>query len=380
MVFKDYLFSVTDKALFDALCQSQITNSEMRDLFLSRGVVISTETTRDELARLFSRYNHDYYDHQRIANALGTIQHREKNTCVQYKTQLSKRDLEKCIEHLKNKIISDNDLCNWYEDVFGVINIDITYQTLDYSKSDFKQVVKKNAIVTIEKTNDGYDIRYPMNPHLVKYEKILHKKVRCESESKDLDFSFDRITLFAVENSNLRTKFFEDLLSHMDGFKLYDVTDVYVYNPKPKVENKNSKESKDQSKKKEFHISKASLKGQGVLKSDELKELYARGFYVCKIRWKFTDGMIDSDIYEAEAQFCNAEDCTDFSYINRGKFKYRGSETYTKNPVKLDAPEETRINKAIESTARRLMLEIISSTKEDNNNESSESKAILDSK
>ena len=51
----NYLYSVTDKALFDALNTSKINSTELKDLFLSRGVIISTETKREDLALEFSK-------------------------------------------------------------------------------------------------------------------------------------------------------------------------------------------------------------------------------------------------------------------------------------------------------------------------------------
>ncbi|OBS98400.1 hypothetical protein A9259_08045 [Vibrio cyclitrophicus] len=354
-MLKSYLFSATDKSLFDALNTSKIKNSQLRDLFLSRGVIISTETSREELAKNFSKYNHDYYDHQVIASAMGVRPQREKQTSSEYITELSKDSLESAINKLKNKINSEQDLCIWSEKD-KVITIDVTYQTLDYSKSEFKQVVKKEATLTIEKTDDGYNIRYPVNPNVKEYEQYLRNELEKESKKDEVEFDLNNINLFSVDDPLLRTDFFINLIKNMSNFKLKDVTDVYVYHPKPenkaKIKDKDGKDGKDGETNSEIHISRASLKGEGVLKSGEIQELYARGFYISKIRWKFEESLIDSDIYEAEAQFDNPKDFTAFSYITRGKYKYQKKGQYNKNPVKLDDEEEMKITKVIESSAR----------------------------
>ncbi|MFA0173443.1 hypothetical protein AB4424_26020, partial [Vibrio splendidus] len=77
--------------------------SELRDLFLSRGVIISTETKREELAREFSKYNHDYYDHQKIASAMGVVQRKEKTTTSDYATEVDKESLETTLNVLKKQ-------------------------------------------------------------------------------------------------------------------------------------------------------------------------------------------------------------------------------------------------------------------------------------
>lgn len=365
---KNYLYSVTDKALFDALNTSNINNSELRDLFLSRSVIISLETEREELAREFSKYNHDYYDHQKIASAMGVIQRKEKITTSDYVTKINIDSLENTLNVLKKKVTDEKDLCIWYEDSQGNYVVDITYETPDFTKSDFKQIVKKEATITIEKTESGYTVRYPDNPKVKDYERTIRESVSLAAHNAGQTFDSNRINLSSVEYPEARTKFFQKLLYNMDGFKPIDVTDVYVFHPKP------TDEERARSGDSGIHISRASLKGEGVLNSGEIQELYNRGFYISKIRWKFEESLVGSDIYIIEASFGKPETFEDFSYITRGKFKYKSKGEYNKNPSKLDKEEDIRISRIIEGTARAIVDEILEENLGGNENESSEAK------
>lgn len=369
---KNYLYSVTDKALFDALNTSKISNSELRDLFLSRGVIISIETKREELAREFSKYHHDYYDHQKIASAMGVVPRKEKTTTSDYVTDVDKESLEVILNTLKKQITEEKDLCMWHEDDNGSYIVDITYETPDYTKSDFKQIVKKEATITIEKSDSGYTIRYPDNPKVKGYEKTIRESIALAAEDAGQRFDSTRINLASVEDPNARTKFFQKLLYGMDGFTPIDVTDVYVFHPRP------TDDEKAMSGDSGIHISKASLKGEGVLQSDELQEFYNRGFYISKIRWKFEQKLVGSDIYLIEAMFGEPETFEDFSYITRGKFKYKTKGEYNKNPSKLDKEEELRISRLIEHTARAIVDEIVVETLGEDENESSEAEVTTD--
>ncbi|WP_305818470.1 hypothetical protein [Photobacterium leiognathi] len=369
---KNYLYSVTDKALFDALNTSKINNSELRDLFLSRGVIISTETKREELARDFSKYNHDYYDHQRIASAMGVVQRKEKTTTSDYATKVDKESLETSLNVLKKNITEEKDLCIWYEDENGNFVVDITYETPDYTKSDFKQIVKKEAKITIEKTDTGYTVRYPDNPKVKGYEKTIRESVELIAEEAGEGFDVTRINMTAVEDPEARTSFFQKLLYKMKDFEPIDVTDVYVFHPKP------TDDEKDRSGESGIHISRASLKGEGVLHSGELQEFYSRGFYISKIRWKFEEKLVGSDIYVIEAMFGEPETFEDFSYITRGKFKYKAKGAYNKNPSKLNKEEELRISRLIEDTARKIVDEIVAETLGEKEDESSEAEVTTD--
>ena len=363
---KNYLYSVTDKALFDALNTSKINNSELRDLFLSRGVIISTDTKREDLAREFSKYSHDYYDHQKIASAMGVVQRKEKVTTSDYETEVHSDSLEEILNELKKQINAEKDLCIWHQDSDGNYVVDITYETPDYTKSDFKQIVKKEACITIEETDSGYTVRYPDNPKVTDYERFIRESIEQVAIESGQSFDSSRINLAAIDDSGLRTSFFLKLVDEMDDFKLLDVTDVYVFHPKP------TDEEKDVSSDAGIHISKASLKGEGVLLSGEVQELYKRGFYISKIRWKFQESLIDSDTYVMEAMFGEPETFENFSYVTRGKFKYKGQGVYNKNPSKLESNEELKISRAIENTARKIVDEILGSVLRESENESSE--------
>ncbi|EPW3766065.1 hypothetical protein ACWI58_001449 [Vibrio fluvialis] len=369
---KSYLYSVTDKALFDALNTSKINNSELRDLFLSRSVIISMDTQREDLAREFSKYNHDYYDHQRIASAMGIVQRKEKITTSDYHTKINTDSLENTLRLLKEKINQEKDLCIWYENSDGDYVIDVTYETPDYTKTEFKQIVKKEASIVIEKTDSGFTLRYPDNPIVREYERIIRESVAEEAEKSGIDFDSNRINLLAVEAPESRTKFFKKLLYSMDGYEQLDVTDVYVFHPKP------TDEEKEKSGELGIHISKASLKGEGVLNSGEIQELYKRGFYISKLRWKFKEKLIDSDIYVMEAMFGKPETFEDFSYVVRGKFKYKGKTEYNKNPSKLDVVEEQQISRVIERAAHLIVDEILEEYLREDENESPETENSAD--
>lgn len=139
----------------------------------------------------------------------------------------------------------------------------------------------------------------------------------------------------------------------MNGYELLDVTDAYVYHPKPEV-----LEAEDGNTETGVHVSRASLKGEGVLKSEELSDLYERGFYIWKIKWKVKEKLADPDIYELEAQFGDPMNCTNFSYLVKGIRKYKAAGEYFSKPQKLSARETERFNKLIEDTAYSIITEI----------------------
>jgi hypothetical protein len=75
------LYFVSDKAVHDALNQHKFKKDDLKDIFISRGIITSSDTPREEIALYFSTLNHDYYDHQKIAEVFAVDRKREKNKC-----------------------------------------------------------------------------------------------------------------------------------------------------------------------------------------------------------------------------------------------------------------------------------------------------------
>ncbi len=107
------------------------------------------------------------------------------------------------------------------------------------------------------------------------------------------------------------------------------------------------------------HISKASLKGEGVLQSDEINQLYDKNFYLYRVVWqsKIKD-LVGSDVYEFEATFTNPEKMTDFSYLIKGFYRYKGTDEYTKSRMQPDKQDSDWLNGVIEESAHASMSHI----------------------
>jgi len=346
----NYLYSVTDKALFDGLNQHKITTNHTVDMFLKRGVLVSKNTPKKNLAKSFCRYHHDYYDHQNIAEVLGMTPRKEKTTSSFIKTSSDSDDFWDAANELKTSIINNNDQCNIYMDSDDII-VDITYSSLHYEKSEFNQIVKKNAKIEIIKSEDSFIIRRPDNEQFEGYvDDIISSLVAPKSDTEKSD-----INLFSISDSKLRSKFFIQFVEGVQNYKLRNVSDVFVYNPDCQFSAEEIMNSDDDDVP---EIRKVSLKGKSVLDSQELKSLFDRGFYIWKIRWSLEEDLADPDIFEFEAQFSDMINFTGFSYISKGYWKYKGNGEYNKNKSQLDQDKNSHFLTLFEKSALEIMKSI----------------------
>ncbi|MCR9656096.1 hypothetical protein NB537_15030 [Vibrio parahaemolyticus] len=355
---KGSLYSVSDKAMFDAINQSKVTNSELKDIFLSRGIIVSHETKREKLARYFSLFPHSYQDYKRLADILGANTRREKNTSTTVNRIVDKDVIETVAAGLVSDLEHFGATCTIEESEKNSISIKVEYREFNYSNSEFKQISNKEAVISIEINEENLIIRHPQNKTVEEWKSLYISKLESELEE---EVETTNINLSNTTDHEVVTRFFNELINGIDGYKLYDVTDVYVYHPEEKHLDEDEDEDENDFENPELgtHISKASLKGQNVLRSEELLQLYKKGFYISKIVWRSKSEKLDDELYEFEAQFSDAENKDYFSYLVKGFYSYKGSGEYVKGRKSLTSIQERELTKKVETAAHNALKKVM---------------------
>lgn len=364
-----HLYSVSDKALFDALNNSKLTNQEIIDIFFSRGILISKETKRKDLALYFSRLTHGYHDFEFLSEILGAYSRKEKSTSCDIPSTVKKEDVVQAAHELCKKINSEGNTADTNILPNGDIEVVIKYQKLNLDKSELRQTINKEATLIIEPNKIGFTLRSPLNEDVNVWKEDLLQKIK---EETDEEIEFTEISLEHISDHKLRTEFFTELIKKIGSYDLLDVTDAYVYHPKestPADPDFDSDDDDDEEVDFGVHISKASLKGEGVLQSEELHSLYAKGFYIWRIIWRCKEPAVGSDQIELEVQFAEPESCTGFSYIAKGFYKYKNQGIYSKNRTPLSYSAEKDLLQKLENKARETIRVISQKATEEGNEE-----------
>jgi hypothetical protein len=155
----------------------------------------------------------------------------------------------------------------------------------------------------------------------------------------------------------VRSQFFYDLMTALSGYARKDVTDVFVFKPRPEsasnAEHEDVEEGEDSS---EPHVERVLLKGVGVSQSDILRQLTKdKDYYIAKVGWIVNKTMGVGGSYEIEATFADPRECTGFSYLLRGVYDLMDDGRTTKKRRPPTKYEITEIAKTIEEKARELV-------------------------
>jgi hypothetical protein len=222
-------YYASDKNVFDALNQHKVDTPTVMQLFECRNIIVGKATSRENLAKYFSRLTHDYYDHQNIASRLGITPRRERITSIDVKGIDGKEEIQIAVEQVKEELESAGDVVH----VSGEgnnLSLEVQYSTIDYKLNEFSQVQIRDGTIEFIESPDGYIIRNTQNDYINNVRGTLLTKIDKE---KDIPLTKVEVSLFDISSHKLRSRFFHDLMMNIDGYSLSDVTSVYVFKAKP---------------------------------------------------------------------------------------------------------------------------------------------------
>lgn len=346
-LFGPALYFASDKNVFDALVQKhKVDTGALATLFRNRNIIVSKKTDRDVLAEYFSRLTHDYYDHKLISEKIGVAPRRERATSMDLVGAVETETVQNALEDLRRQIVSSGDIAHISRsgDSFSII---VQYSRYDYKKSEFSQLVVKDAVIEIIKTKTGYSIISPQNDFVNSIRDELVAVVEDKTESVIEKFA---VSLFHIPAPKNRTQFFIDLMGGMTGFTRRDVTDVYVYKPKPGKTTDDDLASDDD----DTHIEKVLLRGNGVTRSSILLDLVGSDeYYIVKICWLARRTLGNGDVYKIEASFADPKDCDGFSVLLKTVYPNTDNKfTKHRSPLKSEIDE---LSRAVEASAKVLV-------------------------
>ncbi|APU29125.1 hypothetical protein UYA_05010 [Ectopseudomonas alcaliphila JAB1] len=349
-----YLYYASDKAVYDALMQHNFKNADIREIFLSRGILISDDTPREDVALYFSTLNHDYYDHQRIASIFSSTSRKERTKLTRVRNSFNDSKLEYVASELKKELESKGAEvnCVWKGKSF---ELHIRYEEYNSNKSEFKQTVEREGLIEIDLSSSDFLVRHTDNK-FIDNAKDIFLDFLSKQVGEDEVFNHDEISLKTFD-SNARTLFFKNLLFGIPGFKPKDVSDVYVYNPKIASPEKDDTEIG-------VHITKISFKGEGLLSSPELDAFFDAGFYINRVTWTCIANNDNSDIFDIDAQFSAPDSCEGFAYVVRGIHKLNDKGFHNKQRTACDLLTDKKMLRLIEESANNTLTQLKANIKD----------------
>lgn len=351
--FGPSLYFANDKVIFDSLNQHSVGVDLIRELLSERGIIVSPSTPKEELAKYFSRLIADYFDHDSIAIKLGRVAKQERITSSELAGKIKDSDILVSLNALKLKLEAEGDQVTISVNK-GRITALISYDHIDYTRIDLRQVEPRDAVIEFTKEAEGiYVVRSTQNSDI---DPVVEGVVASLKASVEGDLNRSRINMESISNPIARTQFFESLMKDIDGYIFSTVTEAYCYKPKLSELDSDEDDSEPEELESSPYVEKVGLRGEGVNRSFVIKDLYKKGYYIVKVVWRARlKDKIDSDIFELEAQFSRPDSCTGFSYRVKSVILVdEGKMTSKKRNAKIE--ERDALFRLIELAAKRSLV------------------------
>lgn len=324
----------TEKDIEDAIMSSKkvMTNQLLVDLARDRGVLLSAEDKREDLAKYLSSFIFDYYDLQVLVDHLTPSSKKEKTNVSKIKDKLDaskiKNELKKQEGGNKEVVIKTEMLDS------NNMTVKISYDEIDLSKTRLRQKVRREAVVEIFQEKGSTVIRKPSNPLIDEIIDEMTKNTYDDLDKKETKINFNDL------NSDKKRDFFNKLIQGIPECSLENVNKILLI--KPNSDNDTEELTND--------ITDATFKGKNLLMTSQYNDLKKGGYSISSISWQSKEKKGDKNIIEFEASISSSTQ--ELNLLVKGVYRYYSKDDYyTKTIRPLRANEYDKYTKNLEESA-----------------------------
>ncbi len=287
-----------DKDIFDLLFygvkQGKFTTTKLLHMARRRGVFLSPLDSLEDVARAISLLGFNY---EQLDYLLSLTEIRGKDDRVastKFRTDASLDAMVENINSVKKNLLesqSSQNLSVSRTDGERIV-VQLKYFKHDHSKTRLAQKQEHDAEIVIEKSTDGYNIRYKAEDEARELVDKIARNLGISDREK--------VSLSQLPSAEARSKFFLRMLTDgIDGYEPVSVTAVHLCRM-PDTENRSSatarKKMNTSVEKKlrrransllenQGNVKKLALQGEDLLNSDEYKAATKKQLYINRLVW-----------------------------------------------------------------------------------------------
>lgn len=341
------LYYADDRDIYDLIMSSvkYYSNSTLISIAKKRGILLSHEDDRQELAKRLSSMS---YNWDEISELLTQTESPDRREMVTSSTHISDATLEDMQEIVKKvaasrELFQDEIYSHKFYNNGNLLRLKVTYTEPDYSKNRMIQRRMKIITMDIQRKDGDLYIRREAND---RSEKIFNEIIReVKTPPKILD-PHHFISLETEKNPDIRTNFFIRLMYDMDDFKLNDIVylDVDRIHSDPRGDEHEDSEDdgedegietveripnmKEEAKALAGIVESASLRGTNLLLASEYIGMREKGFFISHAVWKSSHEIKNGRLVEFHAGFSDGPRGSGFKFAVRGVYERNKDGTF----------------------------------------------------
>ena len=343
----------TDKDIYDLLMsgRQKMTTDFLIEMARSRRIFYSEKTNKDYLVDRLSIIPFDFFEVTDLVEKRGATRKIEKTTSVSLAVQLSKEEMHQVMDEYR-KELGDTEILRFQPRKLDSLFVNVEYNEYDFSRTKLIQKQRKSADVEMKSENGETIIRIPATDKGRKIVEVIQHK--CEQLRKE-KVTKQEISLEMFDAAEDKTLFFLKLISKMDGFNLYTVTNLKVASLLKDGNLESEFEEEDQAKSEVFAlVHSIALRGQNLVESQQYQDLRRSGFFITSITWRAIQQAKPYDMMEFAVAFEQEQESTGFKYSVRFSKLVRSGE-YSKSFKAVEDSRKSLLYNLIENSARDIV-------------------------
>lgn len=368
--FLDHL-SANDKDIYDLLIsgKQRLTENVLHELARDRGIFYSPKESRSDLADRLSMLPHDFHDIAGIVERREHGRRGEKTTSIRLDAAIPVEELRAAVAAYQQEAGASEKVVHHQKGANGLA-MQVEYDEFDHSRTRLLQKQRHEAGIDFMVEDGKTVVRLPATEKAKRIVAIVKDKI--ESTRKE-NIAEESIELTALTTPEARSAFFTKLISQLPGYRLKDVTNLKVasHQADEAIEDDDALDIENDSegeagRKMYAAVHSMALNGQNLVQSEEYQQLTKRGFFITAITWRAEQISLPYDIIQFDAGFEDRQRGTGFKYAVQGAFRFQKGQ-HTKSPRPVSETERAAFFALIESTARKVLTDLVRSANEAEN-------------
>ena len=306
--------SATDKDIFDLLISSKqrLTEKNLSEMFIGRGLIMSRETDRFALCETISQMPHDRKSLLYMIEMREAASRLEKRAFTELAIALTSSEIDAAVNaYSRAPGIADKITVQWRRAKGAFFNVE--YDETDYSKTRLMQTQKRDAGIEITSENGITTIRMPSTD-------------KADDIVAGIVTEIEKIKLQKVEQGNIslsgmsaqaRTEFFIRLIRGIPGYRLISVVSMKVASELPVDELTADLDIEtDGDVGQEFlsKVNKVAMSGHNLLQTEEYQTLLRNGFFLTAVSWRAEQIERPNDVLQFDISFKNGSEGTGYRF------------------------------------------------------------------
>lgn len=352
---------LSDDEYYELLSPKNISQRGLLRMAREDGFIFGEKADNEWVRSRLSMIPSDWPTVSGILEAMAKPDPAERKTSRHLRNVDPKNDISKIIAAIKeSRSEKKGEIYNVVKISPEITRVEVTYTEVDYSKATPYQRRERMLFVDVTKAGGDISFKFSANDRAKDIVDEMQGKVISGNNEKP-----ESISLFAIRDATLRTKFFTELIKDISDHRYENATQLSVDRRFPREDDELEEEGGAEKKVKrkvaekvKGLVNKMALSGEQVLAADLYNQAATTGYYICNISWSCVNQKDSRFHIDCEAGFSDPVKADQFTYDVVRKWRYKPENPDSEENVKMTASEQRGLSDLVEEAAFRAFEKI----------------------